>query len=224
MPYCRNNQEANVLVSNDYGTTWGSPIALPVPSEWSWIATGPPGSLALNSGRILIPANHITMSAPASHVYISDDGGAHWSISTAVADGNEDQAVALPWLSANSVLLSMRAGNGPTRLAALSSDGGATWGAAWPTIAETQCEASTIALPAHPSGPRLIMSSAFSSVRQNMTLSASDDDGRTWRAETLVYAGSSAYSSLVAVAPAQIALAFERDAYMHISFVAPINV
>jgi sialidase-1 len=223
LPFCRENKEAGVLLSEDGGATWALVANLSVPANWSWVATGPPGSLLLPSGDILIPSNHIANGAPFSHAYLSADGGRTWSISASVPGGNEDQAVQMQWTQPPSVLLSMRS-TGARRLAASSVDGGATWSAPWTTIAETQCEASTVALPDHPAGPRVVMSSAFAATRTNLTLHVSADGGHAWTPNTVVYAGSSAYSSLVVAGADTVALAFERDSYKAIAFCAPLRI
>ena len=225
LPFCRDNLEAAVLLSEDGGSTYTllSNITWPGHS-WTWVATGPPGSLQLPSGRIVVPSNHVAQGdkAPSSHAFLSDDGGHSWSLSTFVPAGDEDQAVALPWLGPQALLLSMR--SSPKRLAASSADGGATWSAPWQTITETSCEASTIALPAHPAGPLLVMSSAFSSARQNMSLHTSADAGHTWTPAVSIYAGNAAYSSLIAVGDDTVALVFERDGYHALSFIGGIRV
>ena len=223
LPFCRENKEAGVLLSEDGGASWALVANLSVPAQWSWVATGPPGSLLLPSGDILIPSNHIVNGAPFSHAYLSADGGRSWTTSASVPGGNEDQAVQLQWTQPPSVLLSMRS-TGARRLAASSVDGGATWSAPWQTVAETQCQASTVALPDHPAGPRVVMSSAFAASRTNLTLHVSADDGPTWTPLMAVYAGAAAYSSLVVTGARSIALAFERDGYTKISFVAPLNI
>ena len=228
LPFCRDNAAAGVLYSADGGGSWSlRTAALPVAADWTWIATGPPGSAQLASGRVLVPANRIVGGVDASFVYYSDDEGASWKMSQAVAKGNEAQAALLPWLGAGAVLLSMRnAVGGGFRLAALSSDAGATFGAPWETIAETACEASTLALPQHAAGPRLVMSSAFAASRTNMTLHVSSDAGRSWAPAARVYEGSAAYSSLApsAASPSAVVLAFERDGYAKISLVQRIDV
>lgn len=228
LPFCRNNLAAGVLFSADGGSSWALRGSIPTPASWTWVATGPPASLQLQppSGRILVPANRKDASGvDASLVFTSDDLGRTWAVAAgSVPGGNEDQAVALPWVSPAAVLLSMRSAGGASRLAALSGDAGATWGAPWPTVAEGECEASTIALPAHPAGPLLVMSSAFSAQRLNMTLHVSADAGRTWRPRLQVYPGSSEYSALVAVSSASVALAWERDLYTAIAFEAPIEI
>jgi sialidase-1 len=101
LPFCRNNQQVGVLFSDDSGGSWSLLVNLSLPPDWTWVATGPPGSLELSNGRILVPGNHNDpKSGAASHVFISDDGGHSWTISGDVPKGNEDQASALTWISA----------------------------------------------------------------------------------------------------------------------------
>lgn len=199
LPFSRDNTAAAVLRSLDFGATWAlSTAALPVAAAWSWVATGPPGGLALPSGRLVVPIDRSGPGLPfASTAFLSDDAGATWRVSAgAVAGGNEAQCAALPWRSNATLHLSARASDGAgTRLAAESVDGGATWSAPWRTVAESECEASVVALPR---SRRLVLSSAFSpEKRQNMTLHVSDDDGRTFTPRVRVDARAAAYSALV---------------------------
>jgi sialidase-1 len=224
LPFSRNNKEAGVLVSLDMGVTWSMLApALPVPADWVWVATGPPGSLQLlPSGRLIVPSDHQISGKPYyAHTYISDDGGHTWEISnTSLADGNECQCVQMPWVNASTVLLTTRTTLN-YRAAALSVDGGSTFGPMYPVFNETECEGSVASLPAFPGGPLLVMSSAFDvSARANMTLHTSSDDGRTWAPAVTVYPGDAAYSSLVALgSPADVVgLLFERDGYTKISY------
>ena len=86
--------------------------------------------------------------AAVSSAFLSDDAGASWRLADSLVDGgNEDQAAEVPWSSPPSLHLSMRGAKTPYRLAAESLDGGRTWSAPWPTVTETECEASVLALP-----------------------------------------------------------------------------
>ena len=224
LPFCRENLGAGVLRSRDHGATWEYYVNLTVLSDWTWIATGPPGSLQLPSERILIPANHVSSGKAFAHAYISDDLGETWSLSSFIPDGNEDQAVSLPWLGKDAVLMSMRT-PAAVRNNALSLDGGKTWGPPWSVIKEGPCEASTIALPHHPAGPTLVMSSPLDlSSRDNLTISVSRDEGKHWSSSILVYHGKAAYSSLIPTGLQSVALAFERDGYKSISFINSISI
>lgn len=224
LPFSRNNLEVGFLRSTDGGKSWGAaPQALPaaaLPAGLSWVATGPPGSIRLASGRVVVPLDLQAQGVPySSGALVSDDGGGTWRLSTLVAGGNEAQAVALPWRAAGAVHLSMRSASGTARLAAESADGGASWGKPWDTVAETECEGSVAALPAATGGPALVMSSAFSAKRENMTLHVSVDDGRTWAPKVQVYAGGAAYSSLVSLDGRKtVGLLFEADAYARIVY------
>jgi sialidase-1 len=230
LPFCRNNAAVGTLASADGGATWGPPADVPTPPGWTWVATGPPGSLQLApSGRLLVPVDYYTRSAAnySSGALLSDDGGASWRVSSnGVAGGNEAQAAALPWVGPDAVLLSMRSASGRARLAAASADGGQSWGPPWATVVESQCEASTVALP---SRAVLVMSSAYDPAgRTNMTLHVSGDAGRSWAPAVAVYPGPAAYSSLVVLseggsggsAPPVVGLLFERDGYARLSFAA----
>jgi sialidase-1 len=223
LPFSRNNLQVGFLRSADGGAHWGAPQPLPaavLPAGLTWVATGPPGSLRLPSGRLVVPVDAQAAGLPySSGALLSDDGGATWRLSSLVRGGNEAQAVGLPWKAAGAVHLSMRSAGGAARRGAESADGGATWGAPWGTIAETECEGSVVALPAAPGGPRLVMSSAFSSKRENLTLHVSADDGRTWAPRVRVYAGGAAYSSLASLDGERlVGLLFEADGYARICY------
>jgi len=217
LPFSRENRAAAVLRSTDFGATWALGPALPVPPAWTWVATGPPGGLALPGGRLVVPFDRSGPGAPfAAAAFLSDDDGATWRASdNALPGGNEAQAAALPWVSNATLHLSARAADGAgTRLAAQSDDGGATWGAPWRTVAEGACEGSVVALPR---SRRLVMSSAFNARRENMTLHVSDDGGRAWRALVRVDAGPAAYSALVdASTPARDAVGLLYEGGGHI--------
>ena len=232
MPFCRENLAAGFVRSTDGGAHWSAAEPLPnfvLPKGVTWIATGPPGSVRLSSGRLVVPMDIMaTGIAYSSGALLSDDDGQTWRLSALVLGGNEAQAVALPWKSPNSLHLSMRNAVGATRLGAESTDGGVTWSAPWKTIAETQCEGSVTALASAPGGPLLVLSSAFSSKRQNMTIHTSADDGHTWEPRVTVYAGAAAYSSIVSLDgtggnETTVGLLFEADGYMRISF-TPVSV
>ena len=228
LPFSRNNLEAGFLRSTDGGAHWGAPQALPasaLPAGLTWVATGPPGSIRLASGRLVVPVDVQAPSLPySSGALLSDDGGATWRLSSLVKGGNEAQAVALPWKAAGAVHLSMRSAGGASRLGAESADGGSTWGAPWDTISETECEGSVVALPAARGGPLLVLSSAFSRKRENMTLHVSADDGKTWAPRAQVYAGAAAYSSLASLdGKGLVGLLFEADSYARIAY-TPVAV
>jgi len=223
LPLCRNNLAVLLLTSPDFGATWSAPTLVPTPPAWTWVATGPPGSVQLTAGpaagRVLVPINHGEGGAYTAGALVSDDLGATFRVGAGgVAGGNECQIAELAWEStaaSSAALLSMRNARGAARLLARSDSGGEAWGAPWAGVAEGECEASTVALPR---ARVVLLSSAFDAARVNMTLHASRDAGATWAPLARVYAGKSAYSAL-SPAPDEgsVALLFERDGYARIS-------
>ena len=55
--------------------------------------------------------------------------------------------------------------------------------------------------------------------RKNMTVRISYDEGQSWSEGKTIYAGSSAYSSLVVLENGEIGLFFEKDEYRENVFV-----
>lgn len=108
------------------------------------------------------------------------------------------------------------------RAIAFSNDGGQSWTPSQPILQETACESSVVTLPNATAGATLVLSSAFSANRSNMTLHVSRDSGQTWQLSQTVYPGSAAYSSLAVAdhAPDNVLLLFERDNYAKVSFVS----
>jgi sialidase-1 len=227
LPFCRNNiGNVGLLKSNDFGKTFNLVTNISIPTSWTWIATGPPAGLQIggNGGRLLIPINEISHGVPdKSLALISDDLGLNWDMSSnSISEANECQISTLPWLSPNTLFLSMRSANGTSRYGSISTDSGSTWGNAFETIKETQCEASTISLPAT---GKIVMSSAFAMSRTDMTLHVSTDSGRSWSVYKQLYSGSSAYSALIDMNQTlgtSVGCLFERDGYSKISFVVTI--
>lgn len=225
LPVCRNNLDVLLLQSPDFGATWSAPRPVSTPPSWTWVATGPPGSVQLTAGpaagRILVPIDYSGAGSGGyvSSALVSDDGGASFRVAAGgVAGGNEAQVAELAWQStpsSSAALLSMRSATGRARLLARSDSGGESWGAPWPGVGEGECEGSTVALPA---SRVVLLSSAFSPERANMTLHFSLDAGATFAPLARVYAGPAAYSALAPRADeASVALLFERDGYAAIS-------
>lgn len=225
LPFSRNNIAANVLSSTDKGLTWQMmPAPLPVDKSWTWVATGPPGSLVLApSGRIIVPADHIVSTNAYSFAYFSDDNGNSWNVSSFILHGDEAQAVAMPWISDTTLLMSMRSEGLRTRIASRSDDGGKSWSPTWSTIAEVECEGSIVAL----SASLLVQSSVFSTTdRVNLSLHTSNDNGVTFKLFQVVFPGRAAYSSMIVTGQTSVGILVELGSvsqnYVKISYI-PVN-
>lgn len=211
----RNNRETWITHSDDEGATWAAPSCMPElqADDWVWVGLGPPAGLQLRSGRLLVPGYHgrVPMSDKSSlgsgfthgHTLISDDAGETWRLGCADFGGahfvNELQAAQL----ANGTIVVNARELKDHRAQSYSTDDGLTF----PTTVEAAtlhetyqgCEGSTISNQA---GTRLLYSGVqgrepLRLYRENMTLFDSRDGGASWRLQTVVDAGSSAYSALV---------------------------
>ena len=214
--------------SDDDGLTWSKPQEITTtvkkPSWW-WYATGPGIGIQLQNGphkgRLVIPANHTAKGHYGAHTLYSDDGGASWKISEIIKPTvNESQVVAL---SDGRLMMNMRSqGTGDTkrpysgyRSIAYSSDNGESW--THPVfddeLSDPICQASIIRYDAN----RILFSNPNSPVslergpREQMTVRLSNDDGRTWAKELLIYKGPSAYSCLAKIPNGKIGLLYEKD-------------
>lgn len=242
LPFCRDNNDVFVTSSTDDGVTWSKPrditrdVKLP---GWGWYATGPGVGIQLtrgpHKGRLVTPCDHkrpidgkvITFS----HVIFSDDHGQTWKLGQPVAPHtNECQVAELP---DGSVLINMRnyvgkdggqPERGNIRAVATSRDGGVTWDAVRydATLIEPVCQASLIrySWPEAGGRSRLLFSNPASKTRRaELTVRLSDDEGKTWSATKLLYAGSAAYSCLTPMPDEQFGIIFERDDYKFLTFV-----
>lgn len=86
VPFNRNNRENWVTHSDDDGLTWAAPRQVfgAAHKSWHWIGLGPPSSIQLESGRIVVPAYHAIDhgdgESSRGHTMLSDDGGESWRL------------------------------------------------------------------------------------------------------------------------------------------------
>jgi sialidase-1 len=227
--FTRDNLRVAATASHDGGASWEAPryfpVALPAggpPANLSHFATGPPGGVQLPSGRLVVPATFcLGASAPmtchgaaygASLALLSDDDGATWTASDAVAGGNECQVAAA---QNGSLVLSMRSlGGAGARLWSWSADDGASWSAPTdapfrfegsPTYAGGSCQSSIARV-----GGALVFSTPFDkSARKNESLFISRDSGASWASLARLDSGATAYSSVAELDAHSAAVAWE---------------
>ena len=173
------------------------------------VATGPPGSIQLaDTHRIVVPSYHsykplrLDGEVSEAHMMISDNGGDSWYLGGTISDWalqfpNENQAVDLGegrlFVNARTLL--------SDRIAAYSTDGGRTFGKHFVPEGLSEplggCQGSTILHP----GTRVLYYSGPSvpfptTLRYNMSIFMSTDNGATWQDRAVIHPGPSAYSSL----------------------------
>lgn len=218
----RETRQAWLSTSMDDGASWSKLVeitaAVKDPS-WTWYATGPGVGIQLRGGRLVVPCDHVRGGALVSysHCIYSDDSGRTWKRGEATgAKVNECQVVEL---KDGSLLLNMRSDHGRNRRAiSRSRDGGVTWSTLEDDAAlvEPVCQAGMIR-----AGGVVLFSNPASKKRENMTVRASRDEGRTWTRSLVLEKGPSAYSCLAPVPGNQFACLYERGAaspYERITF------
>ena len=213
LPHTLNNSQVWLMTTNDDGTTWSHPQLLDnvTQPDWKWVGTGPPGSLELQSGRILVPSYHskvrgnLINNIVHGHVMLSDDHGRTWRLGQQLhgyGQGdhlvNENQAVQL---RNGSILINARSFATLTparRLQTISNDDGETFGPVSYVEELKQpfdgCQGSIIA---DNDNNRLYFTGPDSTYkRDHLTLWSSDDQGKSWDKILLLDSGPSGYSSL----------------------------
>ncbi|MBW7864591.1 MAG: exo-alpha-sialidase [Candidatus Hydrogenedentes bacterium] len=232
----RDTRRVFVTHSTDDGLTWAEPkeITKNVKREnWTWYATGPGGGIQMlhgpHRGRLIIPCDHIEAETKHyySHVIYSDDHGETWQLGgrTPEHQVNECEVVEL---AGGRLMLNMRNYDPEKRYrqVAFSDDGGASWkDQRFDTaLIEPICQAS-IVRHSWPDGDRpgviLFSNPASREKRVNITVRASQDEGESWKAQTLLHAGPGAYSSLAVLSNGEVACLYEaglKNPYESIMF------
>ncbi|WP_448700082.1 exo-alpha-sialidase [Mucilaginibacter sp. AW1-3] len=210
------------LHSDNDGVTWSAPAEITAQvkkSDWTWYATGPCHGLQITvgkfAGRLVIPVNHVENKPRRNfaHVIYSDDHGATWHLgaNTPQAEMNETTVAEI---SGGRLMLNMRNGNRAirTRHTSISPDGGLTWSAIETdtTLIEPVCQGSLLSYFYTKNKPTLFfINPANTKSRRNVTLRMSEDDGKTWKYNMVLYPGFSAYSDIAVLNKHTIACLFE---------------
>lgn len=229
-----------VIFSDDNGLTWSKPREITDDvkmKHWKWYATGPCHAIQLRSGRIVVPCNHGVYPShdemgTRSHVIYSDDCGETWHIGGDAHTGNESTVTEL---SNGDIMLNMRLGRpadraalGNCRVAAISRDGGLTFGPYYydKALTEPVCNGAICngaRKPGRPGSKLFFTNPSDTKKRRNMTLKMSLDDGSTWKTVLTVHEGPAAYSDVLTMRDGTVGVLFENGeslAYERISFLS----
>lgn len=231
LPFCKNQAagDENLITqgkaprtvwithSVDDGQSWAQPVEITAAvkkPEWTWYATGPTHGIQLQSGRLVIPCDHMVgvyfdrkRDPYHSHVIISDDHGATWQIGGIVEIGTNECAVAE--LTDGTVYINCRNYvGGQRRATARSQDQGQTFTQlGWDdTLIEPICQASLERLP----DGRLLFANPASTARERLTLRLSADGGHSWSRGRTLHSGPAAYSDLAVFPDGSICCLYER--------------
>ena len=228
-----------LITSDDDGKTWSAPrdVTCAVKSDYATtIASGPGIGIQLtrgkHAGRLLMPFNEGPPGKWNVYAAFSDDRGETWKMggrppgSLVVNDkGNTNSLVnevQMVELADGSVMLNSRSGGGHRlRKVAGSADGGATWSKIEDDagLREPRCMASVLRYSFDKSV--ILFSNPDASERNNGTIRASFDEGKTWPVKQVLEPGKFAYSCLTKLTDGQIGCLYEtgeKDAYERIVF------
>jgi len=234
VPLCRRTAKGTrtawVTKSDDDGLTWSKPREITATAKrpaWGYFATGPGVAIQLrkppHAGRMVVPCNY-TMQPDAdhperynwgSHVILSDDHGQTWRLGGIVPGVDTDECQVVE-LADGTLMLNMRSSaHHGCRMVALSKDGGETWGEARHdrTLIDATCQGSILRYGNIETGGgnRLLFSNAASATaRERLTVRLSYDEGKTWPAARVLFAGPAAYSCLTVLPDGMIGCLYEH--------------
>jgi len=231
LPFCKNLADGDenritagqaprtvwITHSTDDGATWAAPqeitSAVKKPA-WTWYATGPTHGIQLQSGRLVIPCDHIVgqhldrkRDPHHSHVIYSDDHGATWQIGGIVDVGTNECAVVET--RDGSIYINCRNYSGDKRRAiAWSQDQGNTFaGFGWDErLIEPICQASLVRYDQQ----HVLFSNPASTTREKLTIRLSTDECQSWPVAKVLHAGPAAYSDLAIAPNGLICCLYER--------------
>lgn len=228
-------RQAFYTASSDGGLTWSPPVNIsaevhcPKPhlADWRTVANTPGHALQLENGRIFVAANHSANGElPAfrdyrAHAFFTDDHGKTFRLSPDVDYPGSNEAIAAR--VGSGVLMSVRnqSGDAKYRLLVRSNDGGETWDSVRiaTDLPDPVCQGSILNF-IQKNGEKALLHSNLASQTERccLVLKISRDAGQTWETVREIYAGSAAYSDLVALKAGTVGILFECDDYTKIFF------
>ena len=205
--------------------------------DWRSYANTPGHAMQFETGkykgRIYIAANHSEGGIQnesmdyIAHGFYTDDHGKTFHISNNVnlPGGNENMAAEL---SDGRIMLNIRNQRGDVRARyiAISSNGGQSWDTSYfdKNLPDPVCQGSLLTIGKKRKQNILAFSDAADEMRRdNLTLSISFDDGKTWKKNFVIYKNPSqpdaaAYSDIVKHSEKKIGVLYEKDNYSKIVF------
>ncbi len=214
----------HVVRSRDNGRSWSAPEDLTSQitrpgweKDFQFITSG--RGIQTRSGRLLHTLVNLDKGL---HLFGSDDHGTSWFlIETPITPGDESKVVEL---NDGSYMVNSRVNKAGTRWVHVSKDEGKTWASRpEPALPDPGVNGSIARYSSTGDGAardRLLFANpASASKRENLTVRLSYDEGQTWSAARVVYAGEAAYPSMAVLDDGTVGLFFEQDDYTRNTFV-----
>jgi sialidase-1 len=221
--------------SEDDGATWAEPVEITDSTKrdnWTWYATGPCHGIQLQSGRLVIPCDHVVGTTSDyldsgwhalpgfyahnghSHVIYSDDHGQSWAIGGIAQSGTNESCV-VETVPDGDLYLNCRNYHGDKRRAyAWSHDQGDSFtDFGWDEdLPEPICQASMVRYSSRSDGDRnrVLFANPASHARERLTVRISYDECQSWGSGKVLHQGLSAYSDLCVTEEKIICCLYER--------------
>ncbi|MDF2473269.1 MAG: exo-alpha-sialidase, partial [Anaerocolumna sp.] len=197
--------------STNDGLNWSEPIDISAstnPEYRNAIATGPGHGIELSNGTLIIPIWLVPKrheADPSSHqpsevsTLYSRDKGLTWNVGEIIpadqelTSPNESTVVEL---SDGSIMINMRnTSTKKQRAVSVSTNGYSNWSKPIfdKTLTDPGCFGSLIR---YDENTILFVNAQSNTIRKNITIKVSYDDGKTWSIKRLVHSGKGAYSEL----------------------------
>lgn len=240
--------------SDDFGKTWSAAVNITMQvhrpkqplidsrynfsEDWRSYANTPGHAIQIKNGkyrgRIFVAANHSSGNPKGgfedyeAHGFFTDDHGKtfHLGGTVNIPGGNESMAVEL---TNDKLMMNSRnqKGKPKNRIVSISSDAGKTWDTSYydPFLIDPVCQGSILRLgEKHHATIIAFCNDADTALRNNLTLSISYDEGKTWGKKIIVDKSAgpqndyTAYSDLVKISRNKVGILYERNGYAEIVF------
>ena len=207
-----------VVTSLDHGKSWSKPkditsqITKPDwQNDFKFITSG--SGIQTQSGKLL---HTIVNLEKGLHVFCSDNHGKSWYLIDSPIKPADESKIAE--LTGDTLMITSRVNDAGIRYKHFSFDQGVTW-STMPdsSLIDPGCNASILCF--NPSSDNLDMNWILISnvrsknKREDLTISLSFDNGRSWPISKTIYVGSAAYSSLCILKNGDFGLFFEANNY-----------
>lgn len=213
----------NVCRSGDNGKGWSSPTECTgqiYASGWyaSWLASG--SAFQMRNGRIIgaVGVRQGPGYGISNFMIYSDDSGQSWNYKPAIAATEGDEAK-LVELDNGNLMMNIRNQVPDCRKIVQSRDGGESWGTAYfqSELVDPAVNGDLIRYTSVKDGydkSRLVFSTASDpTLRRNLTLFLSYDEGASWPVARVINPGPSGYSSLTILDDGTIGCFYENGEY-----------
>ena len=211
------------IKSQDNGKTWSDPVDITTQiskPEWhkdfKFITSG--RGIQTGKGTLLHTLVNLDHGL---HLFKSEDHGYSWQlIENPLIPADESKVVEL---NDGSWMVNCRLNGKGYRQIYISTDEGKTW-VSRPdySLVDPSCNAAII--PFTPLKKTLLFVNAnHKTIRKNLTLKMSTDNGESWSTMKIIYKGSSAYSTVTLLENSDLGIVFEKDNYTQNAFVRITN-